>query len=136
MEGVSSTLASTLLSLRTVCYRYCFFPKTPGNMKIHKMCIEKLQILDLWLLNYSSQFGIWIKLGRRDDQYVALNSAWSCYLVLQMRNTHPQFHATVVMCCEVLISMDVFKEISLLVVFRLLLKISPLYFSQELIHFT
>lgn len=105
-------------------------------MKIHKMCIEKLQILDLWLLNYSSQFGIWIKLGRKEDQYVALNSAWSCYLVLQMRNTHPQLHATVVMCCEVLISMDVFKEISLLVVFQLLLKISPLYFSQELIHFT
>lgn len=36
---------------------------------------------------YSWVFEIWIKLGRKENLYVALPSAWSYYLVLLMQST-------------------------------------------------
>lgn len=40
---------------------------------------------------YSWVFEIWIKLGRKENLYVALPSAWSCYLVLLTQSTR-QLH--------------------------------------------
>ena len=76
-----------------------------------------MYVVGLWLLYYSSLFGSWIKLGRKEDQYVALTSAWSCYSVLPIRNTHRQLQVIIMIHSEVLINMDFVQgEISLLVV--------------------
>lgn len=61
-----------------------------------------------FLKHCSSLWGIWIKLGKKEDQYVGLNSAWNCYLVLLMQSTH-RLH--LMMMFKVMTCFEIFTEI-------------------------